>query len=184
MRDAHNAAMELLEQFTRRLLTEPFLQGLLPDQWAILRTVAAGDEQACTLRQIAASLGVDDKSASRAVLALARRGYLALEAEADPAVGLATLAEPGAALLSDDPIERLDGALIRLSQTDKRELCRMLEIVLEGLATDESEYLKPRRAPARPARPAGPTRPQGGEGRKGRRRSRSLAGVPEEESQA
>ena len=162
MKNPHPLAAHLLELFARRALGNEVLSGLAPGQWAILRRLKASAGSGRSLRQLARVLETDAKSAGRCVSALERKGLVTVGR--DGSAVRVRLTEAGQLWLDGDPIGWIDSALIRLPPQDKRELCRMLAILLDAHAMDTPARRQEVRA-LRALR-ADPTRPRAeGEGR-------------------
>lgn len=167
LKNPHPLAAHLLELFARRALGDEVLSDLAPGQWAILRRLKVGAGSGRSLRQLARALDTDAKSAGRCVSALERKDLVTVER--DGSVVRVRLTEAGQLWLAGDPIGWIDSALIRLPPQDKRELCRMLAILLNAHAMDTPA----RRQEARALRElrAYPTRLRAEEEGRGPRRS-------------
>jgi DNA-binding MarR family transcriptional regulator len=135
----HPEAARLLEHFARRALSRRLLCDLTPHQWAILRFVSA-KAKACSLRQVARALGAGVRAADRCISALERMNYVAVAREG--ALDSVRLTEAGRTKLADDPLHRIDAALIRLPPQDKHELCRMLAVLLDAHVLDDQAQVR------------------------------------------
>lgn len=134
MKNPHPLAAYLLELFARRALSDQLLHDLAPGQWVILRKLAASEATGSSPRRIVRALSVDAKSATRCILALERKGYIEVNREGSSES--VRLTEAGRLRLLDDPLGWIDGARIRLPPQDKRELCRLLMILLDAHVMD------------------------------------------------
>lgn len=108
---------------------------LTPHQWVILRFLGASAGKACSLRQVASTLGANLRSTERRLTALERMKYVTVAREG--VSDSVRLTQAGRAKLPDDPMHRIDAALIRLPPQDKHELCRMLAILVDAHALDD-----------------------------------------------
>jgi DNA-binding MarR family transcriptional regulator len=131
----HPAAARLLEHFARRALSRRLLRGLKPEHWVILRFLGAKGDKTSSLRQIARVLGAGIPTTDRRISALERMNFVAVVREGGS--DRVRLTQAGRAKLPDDPLHRIDAALIRLPPRDKRELCRFLTILLDAHAMDD-----------------------------------------------
>ena len=84
---------------------------------------------------VASYLGVTHAPASRAVAALARKRYVTVQSSKDDRrVRQIDLTETGAALLQNDPVNRLTSALDDLDERRAQEFAQTLEIIYDRLA--------------------------------------------------
>lgn len=135
VKNPHPAAALLLEHFARRAMSRRALCQLTPHQWVILRCLGPTAGKACSLHELASALGASLRSADRSVSSLERMNYVTVARESGS--GSVGLTPAGQARLQDDPIHRIDAALIRLPPQDKHELCRMLTILIDAHALDD-----------------------------------------------
>ncbi len=125
----------LLEQTARAIYDARGPKAVHPGQWAVLRYLASAPDKERTVSGVASYLGVTHAPASRAVAALARKHYVTVQSSKDDRrVRQIDLTETGAALLQNDPVNRLTSALDDLDEQRAREFAQTLEIIYDRLA--------------------------------------------------
>ncbi len=125
----------LLEQTARAIYDARGPKAVHPGQWAVLRYLASAPDKERTVSGVANYLGVTHAPASRAVAALARKRYVTVQSsKEDRRVRQIDLTETGAALLQNDPVNRLTSALDDLDERRAQEFAQTLEIIYDRLA--------------------------------------------------
>lgn len=125
----------LLEQTARAIYDARGPRAVHPGQWAVLRYLASAPDKERTVSGVAGYLGVTHAPASRAVAALARKRYVTVQSSKDDRrVRQIDLTETGAALLQNDPVNRLTSALDDLDERRAQEFAQTLEIIYDRLA--------------------------------------------------
>lgn len=133
MKKPQGSAVQLLEQFARRALMGDLRDSLAAGQWAILRYLGEQKTRK-SVREICEHLGEPALPVHRAISSLKRKGLIQQETTPNPSRH--SLTENGRDKLREDPIWRIETALMRLAPEEQRELCRLLTILTDAQTSD------------------------------------------------
>ena len=125
----------IYEQVARAIYRErgPFV--LQPAQWPVLRYLGIAGEKARTASGIAAFLGVELSTATRAAAALERRGLVSSKKNPDDRRAVIyDLTDVGAEKLGEDPLQELAHALGQVGDEDRRAFARVVAHLADYLA--------------------------------------------------
>ncbi len=125
----------LLEQLVRLIYPERSPQDMHPGQWAALRYLSRANLEACTVVGLSRYLGITQGPASRAITALERKELIAgTRDKQDRRVIRLSLTEKGAALLQQDPIERLATLIGGLDHHQQATMTVVIDRLFNGLS--------------------------------------------------
>jgi len=145
--DQHTATVRAFELFAREVYQRRPGSALPPRQWVIIRHLKARAETGCTLAALQKSLARARDRIELVVASLRERGDVGMSEDAS-GQPLACLTDAGALRLLDDPVSRLDGALVRLPPRDKQRLHEMMLRLTQAMAIDAKLERRGRQAGA------------------------------------
>ncbi len=132
MARAHGIAA-LFEQVARNIYPERGPKTLHPRQWAALRFFDLAGVRARTVTGLARYLGITLAPASRSVASLVRHNLLAPEdRQPDRKAVVYALTDTGRETLTQDPLGEFAQRIADLSETDRSQLMRALEALLQA----------------------------------------------------
>lgn len=134
------AAAELLDHAMRAIYSQCFADGLNPAQWSALRYIARANPNSRTLTDFARFHFVSKSAASDTISALVRKELLTNKKDArDGRVAQLELTERARAILLNDPLDLLVGALAQLPPQSQETATELVATVTRSVYTSVTE---------------------------------------------
>lgn len=125
---------QMLEATARAVYDVRGPREMHPGQWSVLRFLADATENLSDVNGVAAHLGVTQGPASRAIAALEAKGLVVgIVQESDRRKRRINLTATGQALLKNDPILRLENAILDLDPDTQKTLQDAIEKIHKAL---------------------------------------------------
>lgn len=124
----------MFDAVSRRVHASAASRDLPAGQWAILRHLKQHHRYGRTAEQVAVYFSEPLVIINHTLTSLARKRLLIADGAVETSNTRYALTAAGEERLDDDPVEHAANAIAQMSASDRAEFCRLLELMLAGLA--------------------------------------------------